>query len=382
MEPNGHRAGFQKFSKGIRSQSFLWAMFCVNVGQSTQMKTYSVAPLTGILKPKYRRITDILGENYNPEKGIDVFIDLNTFVSTMSSSAKFMSSLPFSGDVEKDIVSSILMLLKHWKDYLRKWDSRIFLMFNDFELGNLPERDILKAYLVPYVNKFKNERFQQLVYYWNESVKILEPLMDFIPKAYFIRCNKFDSMILPEIIDDYDKNGRDRLIISGSSMMSSYAFQPNTKMIYTCYRYQGSTQLSDPLMMIQTFTKIDEQVMEAFIKNKVFYNLLNTILGDKDRGIIGLTQFGITTFATDLLRSVEKRQVPINPKSIDSVLPVIDKAYHDYLKKNYPLVDLTLHAQMVKPSIVAQTRARMIDKSDIDALMNFSINGLNLMELL
>lgn len=347
-----------------------------------KMKTYSVAPLTGILKPKYRRITDILGENYNPEKGIDVFIDLNTFVSTMSSSAKFMSSLPFSGDVEKDIVSSILMLLKHWKDYLRKWDSRIFLMFNDFEFGNLPERDILKAYLVPYVNKFKNERFQQLVYYWNESVKILEPLMDFIPKAYFVRCNKFDSMILPEIIDDYDKNGRDRLIISGSSMMSSYAFQPNTKMIYTCYRYQGSTQLSDPLMMIQTFTKIDEQVMEAFIKNKVFYNLLNTILGDKDRGIIGLTQFGITTFATDLLRSVEKRQVPINPKSIDSVLPVIDKAYHDYLKKNYPLVDLTLHAQMVKPSIVAQTRARMIDKSDIDALMNFSINGLNLMELL
>ena len=135
-------------------------------------------------------------------------------------------------------------------------------------------------------------------------------------------------------------------------------------------------------MISQTLTKIDDNVMEAFIKNKVFYNLLNTIIGDKDRGIIGITQFGITTFATDLLRSIEKREIPIDPKSINTVLNVVTESYHEYLKKNYPLMDVELHAQMIPESVIQDVRSKIIDKSDIDALSQFKINDLNLLELI
>jgi hypothetical protein len=349
------------------------------------MHEYSIGPLTGLLKPKYRVINTILGENYFPDKGLDIFIDLNTLISTMSSCQKLMMSLPFSTNVEKDFIEHILKTYKHWKDFSRKWGDkvRIFMIFNDFKMNeNIPERNQLKSYLLPYENKYKNDKFTQLVYYWNESINIVEPLMQYLPQGYLIRCNQLDSFIVPQIIHDYDTNPRDRLIISGSPMMTNYSFIDNTRVVYTCYRRQGTLQLSDPLMISQTLTKIDDNVMEAFIKNKVFYNLLNTIIGDKDRGIIGITQFGITTFATDLLRSIEKREIPVDPKSINTVLNVVTESYHEYLKKNYPLMDVELHAQMIPESVIQDVRSKIIDKSDIDALSQFKINDLNLLELI
>ena len=347
------------------------------------MKEYNCGPLFGMLKPKYRVLTTILGENYYPENGLDIFLDLNSVLNALSTSSKYMGSLPFSEHAEQDIVESILTTVKHWKDYTRKWnDVRIFMMFNDFEFGNLPERDVLKAYLVPFVNKFKQERYKQLVYYWNESISLVEKLIDYIPKVYLLKCNKFDSFVIPNIIDDYETNGRARFIISGSSMMTAYTFSKNTRVAYSCYRFSGMTQYSDPLMIVQTLTKIDDELMNAFIQNKVFYNLLNTIIGDKDRGVIGITQLGITTFANELLRSIEKREIPSNPKSIETVLPVINEQHHEYLLKNYQLMDAELHAQMIPPSIIEKTRGKLIDKSDIDTLMKFNIGGLNLMELI
>lgn len=347
------------------------------------MKEYSSGPLFGILKPKYRVLSTILGENFFPDNGLDVFLDLNSVINALSTSTKYLGSLPFSEHAEQDLVEGMLTTLKHWKDFTRKWnDVRIFLILNDFEFGNLPERDVLKAYLVPYSHKFEQDRYKQLTYYWNEACTLVENVIDFIPKSYMLRCNKFDSMVVPNIIDDYEKNGRTRFIISGSSIMTGYNFAPNTQVAYSCYRYNGMTQYSDPLMIVQTLTKIDSDLMNAFTQNKVFYNLLNTIIGDKDRGIIGITQLGITTFANELLRSIEKREVPANPKSIETVLPVINEQHHEYLKKNYQLIDVDLHAQMIPPSIVEKTRARLVDKSDIDTLMKFNIGGLNLMELI
>lgn len=347
------------------------------------MKEYTSGPLSGLLKPKYRVVSTILGENYIPDKGLDIYIDLNTFVSAMASSQKYLASLPFSSNTEKDMILSTLMIVKHWKDYSRKWeDVRIFLIVNDFEMGDLPERKQLNAYLAPYINKFSNDRYQQLKYYWSEALNIIDPLLQYIPNVHLIRCNRLDSFIIPEIIHDYKTNPRDRLIVSGSPMMTGYAFTNNTKVAYTCYRRTGMTQMDDPLMIVQTLTRIDDDVMTAFTTNKVFYNLLNTIIGDKDRGIIGVTQFGISTFANDLIRAIERRDVPKEPKSIESVLPVIHESYHAYLKKNYPLMDIDLHAQMIPPSLIEKMKSLIINKIDIDALMKFSIDGLNLMELL
>ena len=116
--------------------------------------------------------------------------------------------------------------------------------------------------------------------------------------------------------------------------------------------------------------------------NKVFYNLLNAIVGDFDRGLIGLTQLGISKFATTLLRAVEKRDIPNDPKSIETVLPIIDEAYHTYLKQSYPLVDIESHTQMIPMSMIEKVKSSMIDLYDIDGLSSFSIQGLNLLELL
>ena len=71
------------------------------------MSEFSSGYLTGLLKPKYRVITNILGEQYFPDKGLDVYIDLNTFVSTLSSNKGFLGWLPFSEKVEEEQHGSI-----------------------------------------------------------------------------------------------------------------------------------------------------------------------------------------------------------------------------------------------------------------------------------
>lgn len=347
------------------------------------MREYSIGPIVGkALKLKFNAInTFIGGDEYYPINGIDIFIDLNVLVSALSTSAKFLNSLPFSdGDaVERDIISNVLSVVKHWKMFSNRLnDVRIFLMVNDFEMVLLPEQEIVKSYLMPYVNKFEQERYAQLNYFWTEAMKRVEIILKYIPKSYLIRCNRIDDYIIPNIIDDYKTNKRDRLIISGSPLMTMYMLEPNTKVILTKFNHQ----LADPTMICQSVSAINDDIMNTFIQNKVFYALLNAIIGDFDRGIIGITQLGISSFANDLLRAVERGEIPNDPKSIESVLPVLNPLYHDSLKKSFQLIDIESHTRLIPQSIIEKVKSQLIDLYDIDGLQSISVDGMNLIELL
>lgn len=344
------------------------------------MKPFSCGVLSGALKPKYRLISNLLGENFNP-RGLDVFIDLNSLVDNMSKSQKFMSSLPFAENVEKDIISTLLFTFKHWKDYTRKFnDVRIFMIVNDLDMVLIDEAEISKAYLVPLVNKYRQDRYIKFKEHWNKALDTVSLIMKYIPNAYVIKCNRFDSYVVPEILSD--SNERFKIIISTSSMMTNYTYIPHSYVLYSRYTNQGITQLSDPIMIVQSISKIDDPIMNTFCQNRVFYNLLNTIIGDYDRGIIGLSSFGITSFATDLLRAVEREEIPANPLNIESVMSVIQPQFHQHVRNSYPLVDIPSHASIIKQSNIEKIKSTMIDQIDVNSLQSLSIDGLNLLELM
>lgn len=342
------------------------------------MKPYSSGILSGVLKPKYKVISNLLGENIDLQGGIDVFIDLNTLISNLSTSQKYMSSLVFFDDAEKDLISTILYTYKHWKDYMRKFnDVRIFMIANDMEMGLLDEQETLKSYLVPMVNKYRQERFQKLKACWNAAIEKVAVILKYIPNSYFINCDRFDSLVFPEIISD----GRYKIIITTSSMMTNYTYMPKSFILYSRYSQQGVSQLNDPIMIVQSISKIDDPIMSTFCQNRVFYNLLNAIIGDFERGIIGLSQMGITTFATDLLRAVERGEIPHDPKNVESVMGIIQPQFQTYVKQSYPLIDIPTHASLIKMSNIEKIKSSMIDLLDIDGLAQLSIDGLNLLEL-
>lgn len=345
------------------------------------METYSIGPLTSYCKPKYRIITSILGEDFNPTNGVDIYLDLNSVINASASSKKFMNSLPFAEDVEEDIISSVLYIFKHWIDYSKRWkDSRIIMIVNSFEMAMLAEESQLKSYLFPYLHKFSNDRYKQFTYYWGEALRRVEIIMKYIPNCHLIRCNRFDSFIIPNVIDETNK--RKRIIVSGNALMTNYHYMPRTHIIYSRYKFTGMSQVSDPKMIVQSMTKIDDEIINTFAMNKVFYNTLNAIIGDYDRGLIGLTQLGISKFAATLLRAVEKHEIPDNPKSIETILPVINPSYHDYLKQSYPLVDIEQHTLLIPESMISNVKSKMVDLYDIDGLSSFTVKGLNLIELL
>ena len=347
------------------------------------MREFSIGPIVGkALKLKFNTISTFLGgEDYYPINGIDIFIDLNVLVSALSTSAKFLNSLPFSdGDaVERDIISNVLSVVKHWKMFSNRLnDVRIFLIVNDFEMALLPEQDVIKSYLMPYVNKFEQERYAQLNYFWTEAMKRVEIILKYIPKSYLIRCNRVDNYIIPNIIDDYKNNGRDRLIVSGSPLMTMYMLEDRTRVIMSKFNHQ----LADPSMICQSISSINDDIMNTFVQNKVFYALLNSIIGDFDRGLIGITQLGISSFANDLLRAVERGEVPSDPKSIESILPILNPLYHDSIKKSFQLIDIESHTKLIPPSIVEKVKSKMIDLYDIDGLQSLHVDDINLIELL
>jgi len=342
-------------------------------------RPFSIGPIAGmLLKPRYAAINTFVGEDFMPDKGVDIFIDLNALVSALSTSAKFLNSLPFSDGVEADIIANVLSVVKHWKDWSRKYGgSRIFLIVNDFEMALLPEQDIMKSYLVPYVNKFDQERFAQMNYYWTEAMKRIEIVLKYVPESYLIRCNRLDSYIIPNIIDNYKTNGRYRIIITGNALMTMYSLENNTKVILSKFKHQ----MVDPLMIVQSISNIDDSIMETFIQNKVFYALLNAVIGDFDRGLIGITQMGISAFANDLLRAVERGEIPKDPKTIDSVLPVIQSGYHEYLRKVFPLIDIERHTLLIPQSLIEKVKSNLIDLYDLDGLSGLTVDGFNLIEL-
>lgn len=337
----------------------------------------------GVLKPKFRVISTAVGEDFNPTEGVDIFFDLNTVATILSGSNKFMTKLPFSENVELHIISSILGILLHWKKFARNInDVRYFFIVNDMEISALTEKELMKSYLVPFVNKMGKERYKQFVYYWNEAIKRVEIILKYIPSAYFVKCDKFDSYIVPNIMWDYEHTNRQRLIITGNPFFTNYVYMKNTKLIYSRYNGFKVQQLFDPVMIVQSVSKIDEDIMSTFIKNRVFYNILSEIIGDFDRGIIGLTQLGLSTFAVDLLRAVEKREIPEDPSSIESVLPAIKPTFHDYLRKAYPLVDIPSHTNLLKPSTIEKVKSNLVNLYDVDALAKIQIEDFSLLELL
>lgn len=343
---------------------------------------YTLGRLCAVIKPKYKVISTILGEDFRPTNGLDIFLDLNSVVEATLSSQKYLSSMMFASDVEEDMVSSILYIVKHWKDFCRRYetDIRIFLMVNSFDEVEMYEHSQLKSYLVPMQHKYANERLNQLMYYWRDSIKKIKKVMDYIPGCYLIQSEKCDSYVIPNLLDTY--TSRQRIVVSGSSLFTNYHYMNNAKIIYSRYRVTGMAQLSDPIMIVQALSKIDEPIVDTFAKNKVFYNLLSAIIGDKNRGMIGLTQLGITGFAETLLRSVEKRDIPENPQSLDSVLPVINTDYHEYLKQVYPLIDIELHSNMIPESYITELKSTLVDKYEIDKLRGITVKDLNLLELL
>lgn len=343
------------------------------------MMKYSAGPLTGQLKPKYRVITMALGEEYKPTNGVDVYIDLGSLIKSMGSSKKYMNSLPFSTDIETDLVYSILTTFKHWKDYTRKWDNvRIIMMSNDLRMEGLAEQSVLKSYLVPYNCKYESEAFSMLKYHWVESLKKVGVVLNYIPNGYLVTCKRFDSYVLPEIVSD---KKRDRIIVTGDPFYTSHFYMKNTKVIYTRFSQYGLSQISDPLMIVHSVSHIDDDIMQTFTNNRVFYNTLQLFIGCKDRAIQGIQRLGITEYASDLIRAIEQRKIPSDPKSVESILPAVNPQYHDYIKKNYPLIDIEEHAKLVTPSMVNEVKSGMIDLLDVDGLSKLSIEGMNLLEL-
>jgi len=349
----------------------------------TQPKDISIGSITGLLKPKYVLISAMLGEDFIPTQGVDVFIDLNTLITNLSGYQKYLNGLPFSKNIEIDIISNLLMTIKHWKDYMKNHDgSRVFIIYNDFEMLPLIEADMIKSYLIPHINKYQQDRYKQFVYYFQEALKKIKTICKHLPAIYLIACKKFDSFVVPNILDTYES--RYRVVISGNPLMTNYNYMNNSKVLFTRYRRQGPYQISDPIHIIQSMTSNHEDIMEVFSRNKVLYNTLQLILGDYDRGILGLSaQIGITPFTTKLLRAIEQKDIPTDTKSIESVMKVFDNEYHEYIRKNYSLVDIESHTKMIPQSEIEKIKSEMNDKIfDIDALRSITVDGLNLMELL
>lgn len=347
------------------------------------MKDFDMGPLFGMLKPKFRVISTALGEEFNPAEGVDFFFDLNSIVTALANSNKFLSKLPFSDGCEMDIISNTLGILLHWKKFARNLsDVRYFIIVNDMDISALAEKDAIKNYLTPFVKKMSGERYKQFVYYWNEAIKRVEIILKYVPSSYFVKCDKFDSYVVPNIMWDYEHTNRHRVIVTSNPFFTNYVYMKNAHIIYSRYNGYKINQLFEPAMIVQAVSKIDEDVMTTFIKNRVFYNILSEIIGDFDRGIIGLTQLGLSTFAADLLRAVERHEVPENPSSIESVLPVIKPTFHDYLRRAYPLVDIPSHTNMIKPSMIEKVKSNLVDLYDIDGLSQINVDGMNLLELL
>lgn len=343
-------------------------------------------PLTGMVKPKFAIIDAALKNNsYDNTSDLHVYVDLTDIIYRTLKHSKLINEMQFSETEQKnfDIImaADILRIFHHWLLYINKRgvSGKVVMIMNGYDMTKVVESEQSKLYLINHRSRMANSSIVHK--YWKSAISIVKKLVDYIPNCYFVDTNEFDAYTVPYILDNDNKSCH-KLIMTSAPIFTTYNMLPEYTVIVSKIRKSGIIHQFDNTEIIQSLTHVDEPMMSAFSRNRVFYNIILGIVGDESRSLLSIQiQISIMTLATNLLRNIEKGVISDRTQSVETVYSLMDERCTEYIKKVYPLIDLEQHSLMIKPSMIEKIKAGMIDIYDLEGCPQVQLGDLNLMEL-
>lgn len=256
-----------------------------------------IEPILNLYKIRYEELKPLL--KFNDGKYLNIFINLNSILNSFYNSKISAPTLRELNGKDTLIFSSgIINIIAHyrhffWKHY--KVPTTFYIYYNN---GIIPIKN--KKYNPEYMkNQYIqrseiNPEFGQMNELFNDNIKLIKIIIDYIYDAYFIDNNNINNNIdigimIYKIIKDTDTEDRLNLILTRDKYDFQFLrYKPNKiGLIYMTPKNQEWLTASGALEKI---IKIDNLIHEKYIN---YIGLLYAIGGLSSRSVNGIKGIGI-----------------------------------------------------------------------------------------
>lgn len=278
----------------------------------------------------------------HPDSKINVFISFESILNNISNIKDLDNKLLLNRNFNLALESEMFNVCAHYKRFFRdnRLDTKIYLYYTDLASKEFIDYKYTYEYRSFYINKFlNNPRFE---YLGNRLVKNIVPkvqlIMDFIPNVYFIYSNGIDGSLIPYIIANSDKE-RKNFIVTSDRYETQYQLLDGFCVHYIKKSMLGTQIISDFESNINDMFKGSDFDYSIY-KNRSFYSLLISILGNKLRSVDGLKGVGIKTISKYLLNGINEKKITRDTNNLELLLQIIPEDYRELCESNFKSLDI------------------------------------------
>lgn len=335
----------------------------------------------GMMKVRYQTYDSVLTDlDYlKPDDKINVFINIETVLKYMSMTQDLEKKIMTYVDIDKVLVSDIINLAAHYKDFFRGngLDTNIFLYLTDLdsESDDFPETTYIEDFRSYYITKYMgNPKFALLGSKLKDVIlPEVQTICEFIPNVYLISKKGVDSGVIPAIIAQ-NYTDRKNIIISGDVHDTQYGYMDNFLSQLYIRGYNTHILASTVCEYLRAITKSDnipDDIVTLF-KNPSFYKLLLCCMGDRYRSIMGISGVKLMKLVALITDAVKNKK--ITPDITNAML--LSDIFPDMVKGDvfHSMVAIDIHNRVsslgdgTKKDIIS----KIVDKVDTISLMKLN----------
>lgn len=335
----------------------------------------------GMMKVKYQAYDSVLTDlDYlRPTDKINVFINLETVLKYMSMTQDLEKKIMTCADIDKILVSDIINLAAHYKDFFRGngLDTNIFLYMTDLDSTTMDfqETKYIEDFRSYYLNKYMgNPKFALLGSKLKDVIlPEVRTICDYIPGVYLITKKGVDSGVIPALVAEKYPD-RKNIIISGDVHDTQYGYMDNFLSQLYIRGYNTHILASNVSGYLKTITRnndIPQPIIDIF-KNPSFYKLLLCCMGDRYRSIIGISGIKLMKLVNIINQALNDNKITMDVTSAMLLSDIFPDNIKGEIFHNMIAVDVHNKLTLLGDGIKKDVTAQIIDKVDTISLMKLN----------
>lgn len=309
---------------------------------------------------------------------VSVFINLETVWKYLSTIKDLERKLFIDRDFKVTMIADIINLAAHYKEFFKNngLNTKVFLYTTDFnsQIYEFKESQYNEDYRSYYLNKYNtNPKFvlltEALV---KEILPQVKTICDFIPDVYYISSLNIDSSLIPLIFAEKYPD-RKNFIVSGDKYETQYIFEP----AFTHHLFLRNSKVRTLSCRIEEYLKtickteiVD--IEKELYKNRSFYLLLLSCIGDKYRSIEGVSGIGLKTLTKLIIEGINSRIITKDTKSIDLLCEIFNDENKNEIRQNFLALDLKNSFSLLLDGEKKEIISQAIDRSDLNSLLKLN----------
>jgi hypothetical protein len=333
------------------------------------------------MKMKYHDYDNILTDLdfLVPSDKVNIFINLETVLKYISMAQDLEKKLITCLDIDTILVSNILNLAAHYKEFFRGngLDTNVFIYMTDLSSTSYDFRQSQynEDYRSYYINKYMgNPKFVLLGTKLNEKViPEVKEICDYIPQVYFISKKGIDSGLIPALIAQ-EFPERKNIILSGDLYDTQYEYEDKFLAQFYLRGYNTNICASNKSQYLKMITKNDElpnEIIDMF-GNESFYKLLLSCMGEKYRSIEGIYGIKFAKLLSYINSGLTNSKITKNTSSASLLSDIFPDEYKKDVFDNMMITDIHSQIKMLGEGEKKSVKTQIADRVDVTSLMKLN----------